>query len=296
VERDCCFCTLALGQKYIDLCRQLAGDLAIYAPKVPLVVLSDRPDAFSELENVLAIFHEQKSVWGYNDKLCVIDQALRLHRTCIFVDADGRIFDEVVLDDQIFEPGLRAYRVRNWAYNREAAEQNINSRVFRGGLRIMRLLNKKYHLGDDERIPFVVEFLFSITRSERGESFLQKWEEIANFCERQRFFIHEGYSIGLAAALTGFPIHQCDFRGLNFFELLIPLNEHGTRGNGITDEKYHSLRSSIQLIKDKGLVRRSLISRLRRKAKFTLNTVIRYASVRLFGLKLRGYGSIPLTD
>ncbi len=243
--RDFCFCTLALGQKYSELAKQLAGDLARFAPGAPFVIFSDCPSTFRDLSNVKVFSHKRRSVLGYNDKLCVISNALRLHRTCIFLDADGRIFDKVELEDEIFEPGLRAYKIRSWAYNRNEALNNIPHSWARGGLRMMRLFRQELALKEsDDNIPFILEFLFSVTKSDKSDQFLQKWEDLAQFCESRYFFLHEGYSIGLAAVLTGFPLSQHDFGGLNFFESLgIPLSEHLARSKTLTEADYTSLRS-----------------------------------------------------
>ena len=285
--KDLCFCTLALGLRYNALARQLAADLACHAPGAPFVVLSDRPSYFSDSSNVSAFRHRRKSVLGYNDKLCVIHKALQMHRTCVFLDADARIFDNVVLEDEIFEPGLRAYRIRSWTYLRNQALNDLSNAGFRDDLRIMPLLRDTFELNEnDDAIPFVVEFLFSITKGDGIDKFLKTWLELANFCERRRMFRHLGFSIGLAALVTGFPISRHDFKGLNFFELFIPLNEHKILGRRLTEEGYNALRSSIEVPKCREDSRANIFSRVGRKIKREFEISLRYAGIRIFGLKL----------
>jgi hypothetical protein len=212
-----CFCTLALGRKYCNRANQLASDLERFSPKEPFLVLTDNPSIFKNSKNVIAIKHRQRSVLGYNDKLCVVNKALERFDTCIFLDADLRIFETVHLPEEIFQPGLRAYKIRTWEYTKREAEP-LDQPWKRENLRIMGLLRSKFGLAqDDNEILFVVECLFSITKGERTDAFLQKWNELANFCETNGFFFHLGFSIGLAGQLTEFPILESNFTGVKFF-------------------------------------------------------------------------------
>ena len=285
--KDLCFCTLALGLKYNALARQLAADLARFAPGTPFIVLSDRPFYFCNSSNVSAFRHRRKSVLGYNDKLSVIHKALQMHRTCVFLDADARIFDNVVLEDEIFEPGLRAYRIRSWTYLRNQALNDIWNAAFRDDLRIMPLFRDEFELNEnDDAIPFVVEFLFSITKGDGIEKFLKLWQDLANFCECRGMFRHLGFSIGFAALLTGFPLSRHDFKGLNFFELFIPLSEHKMLGRGLTEGGYNALRSSIEIPKFTEGSCTNVFSRISRNIRREFEIYVRYAGIRIFGLKL----------
>ncbi len=284
--KDYCFCTLAFGQRYSDLAKQLANDLARFAPGAPFIIFSDCPSTFRDLSNVTVFRHKRRSVIGFNDKLFVVSKALQMYRTCIFLDADGRIFGDVNLEDEVFEPGLRAYRIRSWAYNRKEAFDNIQNSWARGGLRIMELLRKELTLEQsDDELPFVVEFLFSITRNDKIDAFLQQWEKLVNFCESRRFFIHSGYSIALAAMMTGLPVTQHDFKGLNFFESLIPFNEQLALGRSLSEREYNNLRASIQQFKTT-TPPTDIVSRIRRRAKHELTLSVRYARVKTLGLNL----------
>ena len=102
-----CFCSLALGRGYNYLAKQLASDLARFAPGTRFLVLTDHPAVFKSLDNVEAVHHRKRSVLGYNDKLCVIREALTRFSTVVFIDADTRILAPVTLRSEIFIPGLR---------------------------------------------------------------------------------------------------------------------------------------------------------------------------------------------
>lgn len=279
-----CFCTLALGEKYCNLAKQLAEDLSQFSPDVPLLVLTDTPACFENVKNTIVIKHSQKSVLGYNDKLCVVKKALELFSTCIFLDADVRVLEPVTLSQEIFQLGLKAYRIRSWEWTKNVTPSEELQRWQREDLRIMSVLRKKLNLQQDDRdIPFIVEFLFAVTRHEKIASFFQKWNELAELCERERFFVHEGFSIGLAAFLTRIPISQNSFEGLNFFEPLISRQTQLADGS-MSQAVYDMLFSSIHIYKSsqKKYKWSRKIDRLKRK----MTVGLRFCKIRLFGLNL----------
>jgi hypothetical protein len=281
-NQNYCFCTLALGRNYSFLAKQLADDLAMYSPESKLLVLTDNSNVFETVKNAIVIEHDKRSVLGYNDKLCVIDRALRLYDTCIFLDADDRILGPINLDENIFQPGLRVFRLRTWEYNRQEALSGKPATWKKDGIRIMKLLRKKYDIPKQDRnVPFVCEFLFSITRDDNTRFFLQKWNELAIFCEMNRFFVHEGYSIGLGALLSGFPIFQDNFKGIHFFDHLISL-QHMQDGS-MTLSEYNCLYSEMLLHKPKTS---TMLEKIKRKILAMINVEFRYLKIRLYGINL----------
>ncbi len=247
-----CFCTLALGSGYTTLAAQLAGDLQRYAPGTRIVVLTDHPQLLESCSNVDAIYHRQRSTLGYNDKLSVVSRALDSFDTAIFIDADSRVLAPVQLDAEMFRPGLRAWLIRKWAYMQDIYDKSPQAPQWqKDDLRIMRLLKDRCAIGEDEReTPFVVECLFSITRDGTAETekFLKRWNSLAEFCERQQFYRHEGYALGLAAKLQGFPIEQNRFGGIRFFEPLKSLRFDVP--NGVMSKvEYDDLASTINRYK-----------------------------------------------
>ncbi len=279
-----CFCTLALGRKYAYLSKQLAGDLKRFNPEVKLVVLTDYPELLEGDKNIIAVAHKKRSVMGYNDKLCVVNTSLEIAETCILLDADMRILAPVHLDDSVFTPGIKAYRIRSWEYSILEANTGEAASWKKDNLRIMRLLRAKYHLQQaDSDIPFIVEFLVAFTRHDKMAEFLRTWNEIAVFSEKNGMFIHEGFSIGLAALLTGYPYCEAHFKGFKFFEPYISYQE--LVDGLITQEEYDALYPSISQFKFKeyevgGLT--GVINKVKRR----LNRYQRFLTVRLFGLDL----------
>lgn len=78
-------------------------------------MLTDHPAIFKGLDNVQAFHHRKKSVLGYNDKLCVMNEALRRFSTAVFIDADTRILGPVKLSSEVFIPGLKSFIIRRWS-------------------------------------------------------------------------------------------------------------------------------------------------------------------------------------
>jgi hypothetical protein len=52
-----CFGTLAVGKRYREHAINLAKDIQLYAPKISLIVLTDKPEEFIEYPVVQAIEH-----------------------------------------------------------------------------------------------------------------------------------------------------------------------------------------------------------------------------------------------
>ena len=240
-----CYCTLALGQEYCYLAKQLASDLEQYAPGSTLFILTDHPKIFEGVANVKVIFHRKRSVVGYNDKLCVVKRALNSYNTCIFLDADIRILDPIQLDQTVFAPGLTAYRIYSWLYFK-IHESDWDRRV---NTIVMPYLRKQMNLSyDDGDIPVVSEHLFAVTRCPQMDAFLEKWNALAELCEKKGIVRFEGFSIGLAGLLIGFPICQNEFSGLHMFEPVI--YSRGLVQKGLMSEgDYGALDASISRYK-----------------------------------------------
>ena len=279
-----CFCTLALGEVYCRLARQVAADLASYGPGLPFVVLTDNPLRFCDLPNVQPIYHRQRSVLGYNDKLSVIKRAIDQYRTAVFIDADARILGPIDLSLEIFRPGLSAFLLRPWAYMQDTYDTSPHAPQWQQkDLRMLARLRDEFDLCDNGRdVPSVVESLFAVTAGDTRDAgaFLRKWNYLAEFCEGSKFFLHEGFSIGLAARLAGFPIEQSDFAGLRFFEPRLSRSVHVPNGS-MTEEEYNTWNATITRYR---VCRPEMPSGWATAR--AIRAQMRYLRVKLFGLDL----------
>ncbi|WP_427161937.1 hypothetical protein ACQFX9_10400 [Aliinostoc sp. HNIBRCY26] len=203
-----CCCTMALGRNYCALALELAKDIEKHSPGLSLVVLTDVPEYFQEQSNVLAFKHHQVSLGCYHDKRFVLEKALSLFNSCLFIDADMRILAPIPLDKQ-WQPGITAKIV--WE---DITKHNQNP--FEMGLigKICQKLNLRI-----EDISFIHECLFVVTRDSGLElDFLKYWDKIAPYFEIRGFCRGEGHTMGLAAAKVGFPIRRDAMDEIVFFK------------------------------------------------------------------------------
>ncbi|HHP7232206.1 MAG TPA: hypothetical protein ACFCUY_15265 [Xenococcaceae cyanobacterium] len=210
-----CFGTLALGANYRALAKVLAKDLEKYAPEIPFVVLTDKPQQFDNYTNILAFKHCQRSIGCYHDKRFVIAKGLSLFNSCIFIDADMRILAPIESTLE-WQPGITAHTV--WTnilkHNKKEFEIKLLSRMA-----------EKLNLNLAE-INFVHECLFVITKdSGKEQEFLHQWHKIAPYFEINGFCRGEGHTIGLAAAKAGLDIKRDSMDSISFFKDKLAINK-----------------------------------------------------------------------
>ncbi|HLP88280.1 MAG TPA: hypothetical protein VK184_06770 [Nostocaceae cyanobacterium] len=199
LERDFCFCTLALGQKYRNLVKQLASDIEKYSPQTSLVICTDLPQDFQGISNVLAYKHSRQGVlYCYDDKRFAIQKALTKFRAAIFVDADTRILANVP-ENIVWPPGITCegfVKILDHPPN-----QNIEGRK-----EAIQNLAKKLNVSL-ENTSWVNENLFIIARDGGKEiEFIKLWGKIGRYFEVNGVNTKDGNPIGLAAAKVGWQI------------------------------------------------------------------------------------------
>lgn len=204
IEKKVCFGTLAISKRYCSMAKILAADLKQYAPYIPLVVCTDLPEEFDECTNIIAFQHSQKGIFVCNnDKRFVIEKALSIFNTVIFIDADTRIIDKVPENIE-FLPGITANQFKNIAevkMNKERKQE----------LAILRKLINKLNLSI-EYVNWISPDLFAITKDRGKENaFIKEWETIARYIQLKAIhcgYLHreDGNSIGIAAAKVGLAI------------------------------------------------------------------------------------------
>lgn len=235
-----CFCTLALGERYRSHAFLLAQDIEKYSPGTPLIILTDEPQVFSNYSNVLTFKHQQKSIGCYHDKKFVIARALSIFDTCIFLDADIRIVDNIKPDIE-WLPGITAGSCasvvkHNEAYINSVSDAHKLSRY--RDLKILGQIAKKLDINlEDVNTQFVMEMLFVVKKQDGRElDFLKYWETIALYCELNGFYSAEGYAIGLAAAKAGIPVRWDAMEGINYFKDWVE-RQKIIKGQAKADEK-----------------------------------------------------------
>jgi hypothetical protein len=194
-SQEFCFCTLAVGDRYRTHAHILAQDIQQHSPTVTLYVLTDRPESFQEFPHVLAFKHILQSVKGYHDKRFVLEKALSLSESCMFLDSDVRITGAVT-EKMGWQPGITARagcdllnRMKNIRDSRE--------------IQIIKAVAQKLNI-DLQQVQWLHEFMFAMRRQAGLEQeFFQLWQTISYWFELQGLYHGEGYAMGLAAAKAG---------------------------------------------------------------------------------------------
>ncbi|MGD1714623.1 hypothetical protein [Dapis sp. BLCC M172] len=216
--KEYCFGTLAVGKEYQSLALLLAKDLEIYAPETKLVIVTNNPKYFNKQCNVLAYKYQGNSVKIYNDKRLVIEKALSMYNTCIFLDADIRIGQKVPADLE-FPPGILAFSC--WSLfkfmNRKNDQPNIVNKEYWLRQEIITKVSNYWQI-NLEKSKFVQDFAFIITKNEKYDHFIKTWEIIAGYLELKGIYAGAGFIIGLAAAHTGFAINYDYEKKIKFFK------------------------------------------------------------------------------
>ncbi len=205
MSKHYCFCTLAVGRRYRAHAQLLAADLQKYAPETVLILLSDRPQEFKHCSNVCAFSHRLQSVKGYHDKRFVLEKALTLFESCIFVDADVRVLGPIPQDIS-FTPGLVP------RYGCGIVKHTSGSKI-RPSFAPVQTVAKALQLNLRD-VYWFHEFMFLCSRQKGKErEFFELWQSIAAYFESQGIYDGEGNVMGLAAAKVGFDItfHRNDF-------------------------------------------------------------------------------------
>ncbi len=200
-QKKFCFCTLALGNKYRCLAKELAADLEIYSPGTSLLVYTDLPQDFCNNPNILAFKHRQKGIkCCYNDKRFVIAEALSRYNSAIWVDADTKIV-ATIPDDIEWLPGITSGNFqRIFEHSRNKRVPTITA--------LIKQLGAKLNISLDNTC-FVHEALFVVTRDgDKEKEFIKQWGIAARFFELKGMHDGEGNSIGLAANKVGWTVRS----------------------------------------------------------------------------------------
>ncbi len=193
-----CFCTLAVGDRYRIHAQILAQDLQNQMPDIPLLILTDRPEAFQQFPQVLAFKHQIQSIKGYHDKRFVLDKALSQFESCLFLDSDVRVLGPM-LDlsaASLWNPGITARAGTGLANHMK----NMNDPKI---LKVIHQVAQTLDI-DLETVQWLHEFMFIMKREDGLEQeFFELWQTLSYVFESQGIYGGESFSIGLAAAKVG---------------------------------------------------------------------------------------------
>lgn len=210
-----CFCTLATGKRYRTHAKMLANDIQKHSPTTQFIVLTDKPIEFQEYSNVQAFYHKIQSIKGYHDKLFVLQKALELYDTSIFLDSDVRIIG-TVSSDMEFLPGITARTGTNIIKHNSASD-----RAKQKYLPVILELGEKLSI-NLEQTSWIHEFMFALKKDNGKElEFFRLWSDISQIFELKGIYNGEGSIIGLSAAASGLTIRYDSHDRFPFFKDLI---------------------------------------------------------------------------
>ena len=205
---DCCFCSLALRAPYRKLALRLSEDLAERVPGVPFVVLTDAPKEFCGVDNVIAIRHTHHFGYRpYNDKVFVLEEALKRFSVAIQIDVDTRITQSISEKINKFcLPGIAGCSkglLEHTKKNNPKDFEKIERIADKLGLRL-------------EGVRWVGEHMFVLRRDNGKEKeFFAMWKKLARYWDIHKLGAKDGTLIGLAAASVGWNISSEHWQDLN---------------------------------------------------------------------------------
>lgn len=198
-EKNYCFCSLALGEKYCHAAKDLAQDLEVAFPNVWILILTDHPSFFKNLKNVLIKKHRQQGIlYARHDKRCVIDCALKKFDSAIFIDSDSRFRWKDVDIKMEWHKGVNVgctfFSLNHMLKNKEFDDQIL---VYKDAI--------ESWLGVDfNKAKFFDTRLFIITKdSEKEKLFLKTWQRLEFFLFSKKISVGDGFIQGLAATKVG---------------------------------------------------------------------------------------------
>jgi hypothetical protein len=198
---DFAFCTLAFGDRYRIMAKELALDLQKYVPGVFLIVGTDKPQDFQNCSNIKAFKHRQTGILHcYNDKRFVLERCFLEFKTAIYLDADTRITGR--LSDRLsFSPGILGI------------DKHLIDHVTKyrpRDLEHLKAIASKLNI-DIAKARWIGESLLIVTQDEgREREFLKTWGTIASYLELKGMYSGEGSIIGLAATKVGWKVDKTD--------------------------------------------------------------------------------------
>jgi hypothetical protein len=202
-----CFCTLALGNRYRLMAKELAEDLEKYSPGTSIIIYTDSPNDFKDCQNIIAFKHYQKSILRcVNDKRFVLEKALSIYPVVIYIDADTRILSSIP-DNIQWQPGITSLSKNLLQHMKKYLPESLETcKQLASKLDQPDLLDKAKWIGDS---------LYVVARDEGKEiDFLKTWEIIVSYLELKGQHINDGNIMGLAVAKIGWNVHNEGFEQL----------------------------------------------------------------------------------
>ena len=219
-QKDFCICTYVAGKTYRSLAKNLIGDLAKYAPEIPFIIYTDKPQDFENYSNVLVFGHKRQGVLYYHERRFAIQKALSMFKSCMYIDSDVRICAPIPHREWL--PGITARSCTGMMKHFQERIEKVNPPLVSAvkKFKFFKQMAEKVDVDiEKDEITCVNEFLFVVTRdSGKEEEFLKYWEKISLYAELNGLHKHPAYAMGLAATKVNFEIRHDVMEGVDFFD------------------------------------------------------------------------------
>ncbi len=212
MKRDICYATLAIGYEYRKHAESLARDIENMSPEVPLIVLTDYPQAFRTFKNAIAIKHIRQSAGIYHDKLLCLERGFQDFDCVIFLDADCRLLNDFAYSRE-WKSGITP--VTCWSFKKhfpqgiKFSDRNPNKYHTKKKKRDLAYSAAKNLGVTIEECMFVYEGAF-VVRKDAGKetAFVELWKQLRGHFESDEIYDGEGVSMGLSAKKSGLKVHH----------------------------------------------------------------------------------------
>ncbi|AFY58055.1 hypothetical protein Riv7116_5688 [Rivularia sp. PCC 7116] len=219
-QKEFCICTYVAGSIYRALAKNLVQDLAKYAPEIPFIIYTDKPQEFENYSNVLAFGHKRQGILHYHERRFAIQKALSMFKSCMYIDSDVRICAPI--PNREWLPGITARSCTGMIkhFQERINKTDTPSVSALKKFELFKKMANKLNIDiEKEDVTWINEFLFVVTRdSGKEEEFLQNWEKIAIYAEVNGLHKHPAYAMGLAATKANLRVRHDVMEGVDFFD------------------------------------------------------------------------------
>ena len=230
------FSTLAIGDNSVKNAILLSRDLKYFDQKI--IVVTDKPDQFSSLSNVIIVEHYPKR-FSYNDKRICIYEGLRREDAVVCIDSDCRIlyttFKNAISKMSLnISPGFHP----SWDWGKICRQGN---KFFSSGDVVGRVggygelafeLCTRLNINYSTAYHYQEGILVVCKDTGKEKTFIDTWNSLATILDNheqvnnsERIGVGEGNLIGLALVKSGMAINSTEI--CNIFGENVKYNFYG---------------------------------------------------------------------
>ena len=273
-QKDFCICTYVAGKTYRTLAKNLIGDLAKYAPEIPFIIYTDKPEEFKKYNNVLVFGHKRQGVLYYHERRFAIQKALSIFKSCMYIDSDVRICAPIPQREWL--PGITARSCTGMIkhFQERINKNDSPSAKLLKKFEFFKKMAKKMDVDiDTEEVTWINEFLFVVTRDfGREEEFLKNWEKISLYAEVNGLHKHPAYAMGLAATKANLAVRHDVMEGVDFFDDRIE-KIRISKGEASPKDKLEYFKTQNEIENPRHFILKKIVKKLNKSVEYLYHSV-----------------------